>query len=69
MHMEQNTPFITQEELTDCEVLVMKVIWQSDTVMSIQEIITRINQQYQKTGSFRLSPLFSAALSRRGIWK
>ena len=24
--MEQNTPFITQEELTDCEVLVMKVI-------------------------------------------
>ena len=46
--MEQNTPFITQEELTDCEVLVMKVIWQSDTVMSIQEIITRINQQYQK---------------------
>lgn len=43
--MEQNTPFITQEELTDCEVLVMKVIWQSDTVMSIQEIISRINLQ------------------------
>lgn len=64
--MEQNTPFITQEELTDCEVLVMKVIWQSDTVMSIQEIITRINQQYQKDWKIQTVSTFLSRAVKKG---
>ena len=36
--MEQKLQDKTQEALTECEVLVMKVIWESDDVMSIQEI-------------------------------
>ncbi len=64
--MEQNTPFITQEELTDCEVLVMKVIWQSDTVMSIQEIITRINQQYQKDWKLQTVSTFLSRAVKKG---
>lgn len=64
--MEQNTPFITQEELTDCEVLVMKVIWQSDTVMSIQEIISRINQQYQKDWKIQTVSTFLSRAVKKG---
>ena len=43
--IEQHTKYITQEALSECEVLVMKVIWQSDGEMSIQEITSRINQR------------------------
>ncbi|MBQ7943496.1 MAG: BlaI/MecI/CopY family transcriptional regulator [Lachnospiraceae bacterium] len=39
---------MNQEALSECEELVMKVIWQSEEALSIQEITTRINQQYQK---------------------
>lgn len=64
--MEQNTPFITQEELTDCEVLVMKVIWQSDTVMSIQEIISRINLQYKKDWKIQTVSTFLSRAVKKG---
>ncbi len=37
-----------QEELTECELLVMKVIWHSNEALSIQEIAARINQDYKK---------------------
>ena len=46
--MEQNTQCITQDALSECEVLVMKVIWQNSEAMSIQEITSRINQRYGK---------------------
>ena len=46
--MEQNRQFITQEELSECEVLVMKVIWQSKEVLSIQEISASLSQRYNK---------------------
>lgn len=37
-----------QEELTECELLIMKVIWHSEEPLSIQEITARINQNYKK---------------------
>lgn len=37
-----------KEELTECELLVMKVIWHSDEVLSIQEITSQLNQVYKK---------------------
>lgn len=37
-----------QEELTECELLVMKVIWHSNEALSIQEITARINHDYKK---------------------
>ena len=33
---------LPEEELTDCEVLVMRVIWNSAEIMSIQEITSSI---------------------------
>lgn len=37
-----------KEELTECELLVMKVIWHGDEVLSIQEITSQLNQMYKK---------------------
>lgn len=37
-----------QGELTDCELLVMKIIWGSKEPLSIQEIMARIEQAYHR---------------------
>ena len=39
---------LPEEELTDCEVLVMRVIWNSAEIMSIQEITSKINHTFHK---------------------
>ena len=64
--MEQKLQDKTQEALTECEVLVMKVIWESDDVMSIQEIITRINQQYQKDWKIQTVSTFLSRAVKKG---
>ena len=64
--MEQKLQDKTQEALTECEVLVMKVIWESDDVMSIQEIITRINQQYQKDWKLQTVSTFLSRAVKKG---
>lgn len=64
--MEQEKQGITQEELTDCEVLVMKVIWESDEVMSIQEITSRINLKYKKDWKIQTVSTFLSRAVRKG---
>lgn len=55
-----------QEELTDCEVLVMKVIWESDEIMSIQEITTKINQRYKKDWKVQTVSTFLSRAVKKG---
>lgn len=63
MDMEQE---MIQEELTDCEVLVMKVIWENDEVMSIQEITSRINQRYKKDWKLQTVSTFLSRAVKKG---
>ena len=37
------------EELTESELLVMKIIWASSTPLSLGEITERVNNRYQKS--------------------
>ena len=64
--IEQHTKYITQEALSECEVLVMKVIWQSDGVMSIQEITSRINQRYGKDWKVQTVSTFLSRAVKKG---
>ncbi len=55
-----------QEALTDCEVLVMKVIWSDNTAMSIQEITAKINQRYQKDWKVQTVSTFLSRVVKKG---
>lgn len=64
--MEQNKQNTEQETLTECEVLVMKVIWENDEVMSVQEITSRINQKYKKDWKLQTVSTFLSRAVRKG---
>lgn len=64
--MEQNRQNITQEALTECEVLVMKVIWESGEVMSVQEITARINLKYKKDWKLQTVSTFLSRAVKKG---
>lgn len=64
--MEQNKQNTEQETLTECEVLVMKVIWGSDEVMSVQEITSRINRKYKKDWKLQTVSTFLSRAVRKG---
>lgn len=66
MNMEQKSQDITQEALTECEVLVMKVIWESADVLSIQEITSRINLKYKKDWKLQTVSTFLGRAVRKG---
>lgn len=64
--MEQRRQNITQEALTECEVLVMKVIWESGEAMSIQEITARINLKYNKDWKLQTVSTFLSRAVKKG---
>lgn len=55
-----------QEELTGCELLVMKVIWGSDEILSIQEIVSEINRVYQKNWKTQTVSTFLSRIVKKG---
>lgn len=64
--MEQEKQGLPEEELTECEVLVMKVIWESDEVITIQEITSRINLKYKKDWKIQTVSTFLSRAVRKG---
>lgn len=64
--MEKKKQNIAQEALTECEVLVMKVIWEGDEVMSIQEITSQINLKYKKDWKLQTVSTFLGRAVRKG---
>lgn len=55
-----------QEELTACELLVMKVIWESEKVLSIQEITSEINRVYHKAWKTQTVSTFLSRIVKKG---
>lgn len=55
-----------REELTECELLVMKVIWGSASILSIQDITSRINQAYQKGWKKQTVSTFLSKIVKKG---
>ncbi len=54
------------EELTDCEVLVMKVIWHSEEALSIQEITGAVNATYDKDWKVQTVSTFLSKMVKKG---
>lgn len=54
------------EELTDCEVLVMKVIWHSEEALSIQEIMGAVNATYDKDWKVQTVSTFLSKMVKKG---
>ena len=54
------------EEVTDCEVLVMKVIWHSEEALSIQEITGAVNATYDKDWKVQTVSTFLSKMVKKG---
>lgn len=54
------------EELTASETLVMKVIWQNDEAMSIQDILQRVNSCYEKDWKTQTVSTFLSKMVKKG---
>lgn len=54
------------EELTTSETLVMKVIWQNDEPMSIQDILQRVNSAYGKDWKTQTVSTFLSKMVKKG---
>lgn len=54
------------EELTNCEVLVMKVIWGSSDAMSVQEITGAVNAAYHKDWKVQTVSTFLSKMVKKG---
>lgn len=57
---------LPEEELTDCEVLVMRVIWNSAEIMSIQEITSKINYTFHKDWKIQTVSTFLSRAVKKG---
>lgn len=57
---------MTLENLTDCEQLVMKTVWDSEEELSLMEIMQRVNDKYHKEWKPQTVSTFLARLVRNG---
>ena len=60
---------MTHEKLTDCEQLVMKVVWDAEDELSLMEIMDRVNDKYNKDWKPQTVSTFLARLVRKGYLK
>ena len=60
---------MTHEKLTDCEQLVMKVVWDAEDELSLMEIMDRVNDKYHKDWKPQTVSTFLARLVRKGYLK
>ena len=57
---------MTLENLTDCEQLVMKTVWDAAEELSLMEIMQRVNDKYHKQWKPQTVSTFLARLVRKG---
>ena len=57
---------MTLENLTDCEQLVMKTVWDAAEELSLMEIMQRVNDKYHKKWKPQTVSTFLARLVKKG---
>ena len=55
------------KRLTDCEELVMSVIWDADENLNLPQIVERVNRRYEKDWAMQTVSTFLARLRRKGV--
>lgn len=53
-------------DLTECEVLIMKIIWESGEILSAQEITARVNKTYKKDWKHQTVSVFLGRIIKKG---
>ncbi len=54
------------ENLTDCEELVMKTVWDAEEELSLMEVMARVNEKYHKDWKPQTVSTFLARLVKKG---
>lgn len=57
------------ENLTDCEQLVMKTVWDAEEELSLMEVMARVNDKYNKAWKPQTVSTFLARLVKKGYLK
>jgi predicted transcriptional regulator len=57
---------VMYEKLTDCEQLVMKVVWDAEDELSLMEVMERVNDKYHKSWKPQTVSTFLARLVKKG---
>lgn len=58
-----------KETLTECELIVMKIIWQSEEALSIQEILKQLDEVYHKNWKIQTVSTFLSRSVKKGYLK
>ncbi len=58
-----------KETLTECELIVMKIIWQSGEALSIQEILAQLDEVYHKNWKIQTVSTFLSRSVKKGYLK
>ncbi len=53
-------------DLTDCEQLVMKIVWDAEKELSLTDITQRVNEKYNRAWKSQTVSTFLARLVRKG---
>lgn len=55
-----------EQGMTDCEVLVMKTIWESTEILSLREVTAQVNRKFNRNWKTQTVSTFLARLVRKG---
>lgn len=55
-----------KDTLTECELVVMKIIWESEEALSIQDILAQLDQVYHKTWKIQTVSTFLSRAAKKG---
>lgn len=58
-----------REELTKCETLIMKVVWDADEELSLTDVQTRVNEKYNKKWKPQTVSTFLSRLVKKNYLK
>ena len=56
-----------EQTLSECELYVMKVIWHSEEVLSLQDIAERVNRIYEKNWKPQTVSVFLGRIVAKGL--
>lgn len=57
-----------KQELSKCEGMVMKTIWSSEDILTMQEITTKVNALFHKTWKTQTVSTYLARLVKKGYY-
>lgn len=62
-----NVDILQEQGMTDCEVLVMKTVWDSEELLALRDVTAQVNQTYNKSWKPQTVSTFLARLVKKGF--